>query len=401
MKKYVYRARDKAGNLVTGDVEAPNESAAAKLLRDRGYIVVSIRPSMNGLKHLFSSFSSRVSYGDIVAFTRQLATMVNAGLPITESFSILRLQAKPSFQPIIQQILADIEGGQSLSSAIKRHPRVFSPSYIALVRAGETGGVLDKVLARLADNLERTQEFRGKVKGALIYPMIIVIGMIGVSIIMIVFVIPKLTALYSQFGAELPLSTKILTGISDFVISFWYIVVAALGIGGWAFYMWSKTDFGKHKLAEFMFKVPIVGDLQKQIILTELTRTLSLMVASGVPILEGLAVSSDVVTNVIISDAVKDVSHQIEKGFPIAFSFAKHPDAFPYILSQMVAVGEETGKMDEVLSKISHVFEVESEQKVKALTSAIEPIIMIFLGLGVAFLVIAVVLPIYKLTTTI
>lgn len=401
MKKYVYRARDKSGNLVTGDVEASNESAAAKLLRDRGYIVVSIRPSMNSLKYLMNSFSNRVSYSDVVAFTRQLATMVNAGLPITESFSILRLQAKPSFQPIIQQILADIEGGQSLSNAIKRHPRVFTPSYIALVRAGETGGVLDKVLARLADNMERTQEFRGKVKGALIYPMIIVIGMIGVSIVMIVFVIPKLTTLYSQFGAELPLSTKILTGISDFIIQFWYLIIVGLGIAGWGYYMWSKTDFGKHKMAEIMFKLPIIGDLQKQIILTELTRTLSLMVASGVPILEGLAVSSDVVTNVIISDAIKDVSHQIEKGFPIAFSFAKHPDAFPYILSQMVAVGEETGKMDEVLSKISHVFEVESEQKVKALTSAIEPIIMIFLGLGVAFLVIAVVLPIYKLTTSI
>jgi type IV pilus assembly protein PilC len=211
MKKYVYRARDKSGNLVTGDVEASNESAAAKLLRDRGYIVVSIRPAMNSLRSFTAMFSNRVSYADLVGFTRQLATMVNAGLPITESFSILRLQAKPSFQPIIQQILADIEGGQSLSSAIKRHPRVFTPSYIALVKAGETGGVLDKVLARLADNLERTQEFQGKVKGALIYPAIIVVGMVGVSIIMIVFVIPKLTALYTQFGAELPLSTRILT----------------------------------------------------------------------------------------------------------------------------------------------------------------------------------------------
>ncbi len=401
MKKYVYRARDKSGNLVTGDVEASNESAAAKLLRDRGYIVVSIRPAMNSLRSVTALFSNRVSYADLVAFTRQLATMVNAGLPITESFSILRLQAKPSFQPIIQQILADIEGGQSLSSAIKRHPRVFTPSYIALVKAGETGGVLDKVLARLADNLERTQEFQGKVKGALIYPAIIVVGMVGVSIIMIVFVIPKLTALYTQFGAELPLSTRILTSISDIVIGYWYFIIAVLGISGWGYYMWSKTAVGKRKIAEFVFKIPIIGDLQKQIILTELTRTLSLMVASGVPILEGLAVSSDVVTNVIVSDAIKDVSHQIEKGFPIAFSFAKHPDAFPYILSQMVAVGEETGKMDEVLSKISHVFEVESEQKVKALTSAIEPVIMIFLGLGVAFLVIAVVLPIYKLTTAI
>lgn len=401
MKKFRYKARDKSGNVVMGEVEAANESVAAKLLRDRGYVVVAINQSMGGLQTMFSTFGNRVSYSDVVAFTRQLATMVNAGLPITECFSILRLQAKPGFQPIITQILADIEGGQSLSNAMKRHPKVFPDSYIALMKAGETGGVLDKVLARLADNMERTQEFRGKVKGALVYPAIVVIGMIGVSLVMVVFVIPRLTDLYSQFGTDLPLSTRLLTGFSDFIIQFWYVIVGILAIVVWSFLLWSKTRAGKIKIAQIMFKTPIIGDLNKQIILTELTRTLSLMVASGVPILEGIAVSADVITNIIISDALKDVGRQIEKGFPIAFSFAKHSEAFPYILSQMVAVGEETGKMDEVLSKISHVFEVESEQKVKALTSAIEPIIMIFLGIGVAFLVFSVVLPIYNLTTSI
>lgn len=401
MKKFRYKARDKSGQLVVGEVEAVNEQSAAKLLRDRGYIVISITVAISGFKSLFSSFGSRVSQADVVAFTRQLATMVNAGLPITESFSILRLQAKPGFQPIIAQILADIEGGQSLSAAIKRHPKVFSPSYIALMKAGETGGVLDKVLARLADNMEKQQEFRGKVKGALIYPVIVVIGMIGVSIVMVVFVIPRLTSLYSQFGAELPLSTRLLTGVSDLIIGYWYIMLIILGLLGWAFTMWSRTRNGKIKIAEITFKLPIVGDLSRQIILTELTRTMSLMVASGVPILETLSVVAEVVDNIIISEAIKDVSRQIEKGFPIAFSFAKHPESFPYILSQMISVGEETGKMDEVLAKVSHVFEVESEQKVKALTSAIEPIIMLFLGVGVAFLVFSVVLPIYKLTTAI
>lgn len=387
--------------MITGVVEATNDATAAKLLRDRKYIVLELKPFIGGVPVFLKNIQGKVSQGDIVAFTRQLSTMVNAGLPLTESLSILHLQAKPSMQPIINQILADVEGGQSFSSALKVHSKIFSPSYIALVKAGETGGVLDKVLARLADNLEREEEFKGKVKGALIYPVIIVIGMIIVSVIMIVFVIPKLTSLYSQFGAELPLTTRILTYVSDFILAWWPVLLIGGGFAFWAFTFWKKSESGKRKWAEFMFKIPILGDLRKQILLTELTRTLSLMVASGVPILEGISVTTGVVGNVIIADALEDVGKQIEKGFPLAFSFAKHSEAFPYILSQMIAVGEETGKMDEVLSKVSHVFEVESEQKVKALTSAIEPIIMIFLGLGVAFLVVAVVLPIYKLTTAI
>lgn len=401
MKKFRYKVRDKSGKLVTGVVEGQNEQIAAKLLRDRGYIIVSLIPGAGFFPASFTQLKNRVSTSDIVAFTRQLATMVNAGLPLTEALTILQLQSTSSMQPIVSQVLADVEGGQSFSTALKTHSKVFGSSYIALVKAGETGGVLDKVLTRLADNLERQQEFRGKVKGALIYPAIIVIGMIVVSILMIVFVIPKLTTLYVQFGAELPFTTRVLTGISDFILAWWLLLLLLLGACAWAFMIWKNTTSGKRKYARFMFRIPILGELRRQIILTELTRTLSLMVASGVPILEGISVTTDVIDNIIIADALRDVGGQIEKGFPIAFSFAKHPDAFPYILSQMISVGEETGKMDEVLQKVSHVFEVESEQKVKALTSAIEPIIMIFLGLGVAFLVVAVVLPIYNLTTAI
>lgn len=401
MKNFRYKVRDKTGKLITGLVEAQNEQVAAKLLRDRGYIVLSLSKSIGAFSQSISQFRNRVGTAEIVAFTRQLSTMVNAGLPLTESLTILQLQSNPAMQPVINQILADVEGGQSFSTSLKNHQKMFGASYIALIKAGEAGGVLDKVLGRLADNLEKQQEFRGKVKGALIYPVIIVVGMLAVSILMIVFVIPKLTSLYSQFGAELPLTTRILTGVSNFVLSWWVLILFALGLGFWGFTIWKNTYAGKRKFAEFVFNIPIMGPLNKQIILTELTRTLALMVASGVPILEGISVTTDVVNNVIVADALKDVGSQIEKGFPIAFSFAKHPEAFPYILSQMISVGEETGKMDEVLMKVSHVFEVESEQKVKALTSAIEPIIMIFLGLGVAFLVIAVVLPIYNLTTAI
>jgi type IV pilus assembly protein PilC len=268
-----------------------------------------------------------------------------------------------------------------------------------LIKAGEAGGVLDKILNRLSDNMERDQEFKGKVKGALIYPIIIVIGMIIVSFIMMVFVVPRLTSLYTDFGAELPAPTKILIGVSTFAVRFWPITIGLVAGGIFGFRYYRNTSEGRHKIDAWIFKIPIFGELQRKVILTELTRTLSLMVGAGVPILEGLSVTSEVINNVIIQDALRDAAHQIEKGFPIAFSFAKHPEAFPYILSQMVAVGEETGKMEEVLSKVSRVFEIESDQEVKALTSAIEPVVMVILGIGVAFLVIAIILPIYNLTS--
>jgi type IV pilus assembly protein PilC len=398
MKRYIYVARDKQGRKVTGQVEASNPQVAARLVREKGMVVVTIKPARSNLAFLFSKARARITKGDIATFTRQLATMINAGLPITEALSILRLQAKPSLRPVVSQILADVEGGKSLSGSMKPH-KVFSPTYIALIKAGETGGVLDKVLVRLADNLEKEQEFRSKVKGALIYPAIIVVGMIIVTTLMMIFVIPRLTALYEEFEAELPLATQILIGMSTFMVRFWWLLALIIGLAVWALVQYRKTNQGRIKTDELILKIPIFGELQRQIILTELTRTLALMVGSGVSILEGLSITAEVTSNVLISDALRNAAEQVEKGFPVAFSFARHPEAFPYILSQMIAVGEETGKMDEVLAKVSRVFEVESAQKVKTLTSTIEPVVMIFLGLGVGFLVISIILPIYNLTS--
>jgi type IV pilus assembly protein PilC len=399
MKRFIYKAKDKTGKIVTGEVEASSPNHAAKLVRGKGLVVISIKTKREGPLNLIKNLRERITVGDIATFTRQLATMVNAGLPITEALLILRSQAKGSMQKMTAQILADVEGGDPLSTALSKHQKIFSPSYIALVKSGEVGGVMDEVLVRLADNLEKQQEFKGKVKGALIYPAIIVIGMIAVGLIMMIFVIPRLTSLYNEFDAELPLPTRILIGISTFIIHFWPIFLLLGGGLAYGFSLYRKTAGGRRKTDEIIFKLPIIGDLQRQVLLTELTRTLSLMVGAGVSILEALNITAGVVGNVVISDALKDSAKQVEKGLPVAFSFAKHPEAFPYILSQMVAVGEETGKMDEVLAKVSHVFEVESDQKVKTLTSAVEPLVMVLLGLGVGFLVIAIILPIYNLTS--
>lgn len=400
MKRYTYKAKDEKGELVSGEVEASSPDHAAKLVRQQGLIVISIKTKRNFSVNVLKRFGNRLSSGDVVTVTRQLATMVNAGLPLTEALLILRSQASGSMQRIISQVLADVEEGESLSSAMSKHPQAFSRTYIALIKSGEVGGVLDEVLMQLAEDMEKQQEFRGKIKGALIYPIVIVFGMVAVAFVMIVFVIPRLTTLYEQFGTELPVSTKILIAISDIMVKFWPLVLLGAGGAMYGFKLYRATDAGRKKTDEIIFKLPLIGDLQRQIILTDLTRTLALMIGSGVSIIESLTISAQVVKNTVLSEALTDVNKMIEKGFPMAFAFSRHPEAFPFILSQMVAVGEETGKMDEVLRKISHVFEVESDQKLKAMTSAIEPAVLIVLGIGVAFMVISLILPIYNLTTS-
>jgi len=389
------------GKMTKGEVEASSESAAVKLLKRRNYIIISLKPKVDFVFDISKKFKDRVTSKDIVNITRELATMINAGLPITECLTILRNQSTGRIQVILTEVLSDIEGGQALSTSLSKYPRVFNKTYVALIKSGEMGGVLDQVLQKLSDSLERQQDFQGKVKGAMVYPTIIVIGMLAVMFIMLIFVIPRLTSLYTQFDAELPITTKLLISVSDFMSKFWYFVLGGGFLILYIFKLYAKTKVGKRKLDEIKFKIPLIGDLQRQVILTDLTRTMALMVSSRVSILESLYITSEVSGNVIISDALIDTAKMVEKGFPVSFSFAKHTEAFPPILSQMISVGEETGKMDEVLFKISKVFENESDQKLKAITAAVEPTILIFLGIGVAFLVISVIMPIYNLTNQI
>src|SRR3989344_4434790 len=266
MKRYNYKAKDKAGKLVTGEVEASSQMVAAKLVRQRGLTVVSILPARESLFGFVRKLRERISASDVTTFTRQLATMANAGLPITEALLILRQQTKGVMQKVVAQILTDVEGGESLSIAMARHPQVFSPTYIALLKSGEVGGVIDEVLARLADNLEKQQEFSGKVKGALIYPAIIVVGMFVVALIMMIFVIPRLTSLYGDFNAKLPIATKILIGISTFFIKAWPLILIVVFGGFYAYQAFRKTPAGRKRTDELMFKIPIIGDLQRQVI---------------------------------------------------------------------------------------------------------------------------------------
>jgi type IV pilus assembly protein PilC len=299
MKRFNYKAKDKTGRVVKGEVEAADVNAAAKLVRGKGLFVISLSPKIDSPLALIRRMRDKVTAGDVATFTRQLSTMITAGLPITEALLILRSQSKKSMQAVVAQVLADVEAGESFSSSLAKHPKIFGKTYIALVKSGEVGGVLDAVLLKLSDNLEKNQEFRSKVKGALIYPVIIIVGMVIVAGIMMIFVIPKLLSLYADFNATLPLPTKILIAISNFAVKYWFVVAALFGIAFYVLRLYRATPEGRRKIDELLLKIPVYGDLQRQIILTELTRTLSMMVGAGVSILEGLHITAGVVNNTL------------------------------------------------------------------------------------------------------
>ncbi len=399
MRKYFYKAKDSKGKTLSGTIEASEEKQAYSVLRQRGLFAFQLTPvSKNPLTIIFNKLFQKVGLGDIANFTRQLSTMITAGLTLDDALAILTAQVSPGFMPVVDDLLKSVQEGSSFADALKKHQKIFGKVYIASIHAGETAGVLDKILLRLSDNLEKGREFNSKVKGALIYPVIVVVGMVIVAGIMMVFVIPKLLAIYKDFQATLPMPTKILIAISDFAVKFWWMVGAGLIGIIYAFVGFRKTPIGRRKIDQIILNLPIFGNMQKQIILAEMTRTLGLLVAAGISIVDGLNVVSESVGNSIFESALKDAADQVEKGLPLAGTLAAY-EVFPPVVPQMISVGEETGKVDEVLTKLSFYFESESEQMVKGLTTAIEPLIMIVLGLGVGFLVIAVILPIYNLTT--
>ncbi len=399
MAFFNYKARDESGKMIVGLVEAPSPAIAARLLREKQMFVISLhatkeRFSFSGIMMRFK----RIGFGDMVNFTRQLATMVVAGLSLPESLAILRTQTtNPAFASTLADIEHQIIGGGNLADALSKYPAIFPPIYTALVRAGESSGTLDQVLNRLAETLESQQEFRGKVKGAMIYPIIILIGMFGVVMVMMTVVVPKLTDLYKDFGVSLPASTQILIFFSSFFVRFWWLMIVGAFGGFVLFKKWRQTAVGQFAVDSLMLRIPLFGDLQKKIILVEFTRTLAMLISSGIHILDGLRILQDSLGNVLFRNAIGEISKKVEKGAPLGATFAQY-DVFPVIVSQMMKVGEETGKLDETLTKLSRYFETESEHLVKGLTTAIEPIIMVVLGVGVGFIVISVITPIYNLT---
>ncbi len=400
MPLFTYKATNADGKQASGTVEAPTEGIAAKLLREKQYFVTSLRQKKGDLTSLsFFARFKKVGQGDVANFTEQLATMVVAGLNLPDALGILKAQTT---NKVFAQIIADVEhqiiGGANLADSLGKYPDTFPPIYIALIRAGESSGTLDQVLTRLAETLAAQREFASKVKGAMIYPVIIVIGMTGVVFVMMTVVVPKLTDLYKDFNIDLPASTKFLITMSTFFVHYWWLMIGLMVGGTILFNKWKKTPLGERVVDTVQLRIPLMGDLQKKVLLVEFTRTLAMLITSGIHILNGLAILRDSLGNVLYRNAIDEISKKVEKGFPLGDTFAAYP-IFPPIVSQMIKVGEETGKLDDTLNKLSKYFQTESEHLVAGLTTAIEPIIMVVLGVGVGFIVISVITPIYNLTS--
>ena len=398
MAKYKYKGKNSENKNVEGTVEAGNLKEVQKLLHEKGYYIISLKEQT---VNLFSSqlTPQGISFQEIVHLTRQLSTMITAGLNIDEALLIMIQQVDKTRQAnLLKRIEEDVRGGKSLSSSLEKFSNVFPPIYLALVKAGEASGKLDIVLERLADNLEKSRDFRNKVKGALVYPALIISGMTVVTFIVMTVVIPRLTGLYKEFDIVLPLPTRILIGVSDFFVANWGAIIL-LAVGCFLIYLKiRRSKYGQFIIATVQNNIPIFGPIIKQSTLVEITKTLSILIESGVPILSALAISRNATDNIIIKDAFDMASKKVEKGFPLSDPLMENK-MLPPILGQMVAIGEHTGKMGDSLTKLSRYFETEADISVRTLTTMIEPLIMIILGVGVGFLVLAVLLPIYSLTS--
>jgi type IV pilus assembly protein PilC len=398
MLHFLYKAVTKEGKHVHGVVEAKDEMAAKNVLRDRELLVIGIENENASLKYKLLKRVSKVKHNDVVIFTRQFATMISSGLPILKSLNILRKRAKPAMADVIDNINSSIEAGDSLHVALSNFPEVFSTTYLSLVKAGEVGGLLDQVLDRLAINMEQERDFRNKVKSSMIYPVIVIVAMLVVGIIMVFFVLPQISSLYDEFDAELPLMTEIVLGTADFIRTKWYFfVLIMVGIVG-GFIAWVKSKEGEKKFDQITLKIPYIGILQHKIISANVIRTLSLLIKSGVSIVESLEVVTTVASNNVYNEMIANASDNVEKGVSMAVAFSRE-EVFPEAVIQMMSVGEETGKLDDMLSRIAKQFSKDSLLALKSLAMAIEPAMIIVLGVGVAILMLSIIVPIYNLTS--
>jgi type IV pilus assembly protein PilC len=398
---YSYRVRDRQGKIITGKLEADNETSVSQRLREMGYFVIGVEEEKISLrKKEMHIFKPKVKGKEITVFTRQFATMINAGLPLVKCLNIL---AEQTDSPVLTEVIADVqhevEMGRSLSEALAKHPDTFKELYTSMVKAGEIGGVLDDVLLRIASTLESEDEIRRRIKAALTYPIAMFAISILLLVVMLVFVVPGFEKMFNDIGANLPFLTKIIMSISHFLVS-WKggLFIIALIIGFVYLRRWMKSPSGRKKVDTVKLKIPVFGSLFHKMSLSRFSRTLGTLVASGVPILQALEITSKTVGNVLMAEAVDNVRAGVKEGDSIARPLGQSP-LFPPMVTQMLAIGEETGALDTMLNKVSDFYDSEVAATVEALTSLLEPLLIVFLGVVVGTIVIALYMPIFSLIT--
>ncbi len=397
MITYSYIAKDPAtGEEVKGTLEGSNEQEIAKILKGQGYATLSVKPKVSG--NFFLRYKNRISTKDKVIFSRQLSTLLNAGLPLVQSMrSVLNQTQNESFKVVLADVITKVEGGVAFSKALEQHTNVFNQVFISLVAAGETSGTLDDSLDRLASQQEKDAELVSKVRGALIYPVIVMIVMIGVVGFMVVAVLPQVGELYKGIpGAKLPFLTVALLTLSNFVTGFWWAVLIVLGLAGFFTTRWARTITGKSAVDSIKLHAPLLGPLFSKLYMARFARTGTTLVSSGVPIIQTLEITGRAISNVHVEDSLKAAIEKVKGGKSLSSSLENDPN-FLELVPQMIKIGEDSGTIEQMLEKIATYYEKEVDNAVKSISTIVEPLLMIILGVVALIIVGAILLPIYGL----
>jgi type IV pilus assembly protein PilC len=396
MPVFEYTARNAAtGQILKGTLDVPSKDEVLKHIKQQKMIMVNVREQPKALSFSFGRASIKTR--DIVIFTRQFATMINAGLPLVQSLDILAKQTEnPALGDVTRQVVFDVESGHTLADAFSKHPKAFTELYVNMVAAGEAGGILDTILMRLATFLEKSDALIRKVKGAMVYPGVI-FSVAGIAVAtLLIFVIPTFQKMFASVGMELPLPTRIVIGMSDFLINYWWLLILIIAGAVYGIRQYYATSDGRKKIDQMMLNAPVLGDLLRKSAVSRFTRTLGTLISSGVSILDGLEITAKTAGNRVIHDAVMESRNSIAGGETIAGPLEKSK-VFPPMVISMIAVGEQTGGLDEMLSKIADFYDEEVDVAVSALLSLMEPMMIVVLGVIVGGMVVAMYLPIFDM----
>lgn len=398
MATYNYKARDtKSGKIVRSTIQADSESAAARLLMVQNVVPIEIKVASGNSKLLDKL--NRVTSKDLVIMTRQMSTMLNAGLPLAQVLATVAEQSQSrALKNIMSDVLSQVNGGGAFSDALAKYLDVFSQFYVAIVRAGETSGKLDTSLQRLADQLEHDADMLSKIKGAMVYPAIVLTVIVGVVIYMLVTLVPQVKHLYDDMHKTLPIQTQILQAVAGFLMQYWYITLLAVGIAIFFFGRWKRTTGGRKSIDALKLNAPMFKDLIRKLYMARFSRTMQTLVQAGVSILESLRISSDSVNNVLVHDDITAAMGPVKNGKSTSEALSGRDYILPFV-PEMIKIGENSGSIDTMLGKVADYYDKEVDNTIKSISTLIEPVLMVIMAIMIGFIVAAVLLPIYQLST--